>query len=568
MNQYEFFLSSSLEKVFPNRRPSPLPASYRLSAWKGSKAAVQFVYYVDEVTQGTLPETFSLSIEGTPFSPTVRSVRLIPSDYPCNAHTDEYYITKEAGLFPDLLEPVAKGAEIRPLILQYRSLWLSWEIPTDALPGSYPVTVTASMKDPKTGESRLFPFSFTLCVGKAALPAQTLLHTEWFHTDCLAQYYKTEVFSEEYWRIVENFICSAGRDHGINMLLTPVFTPPLDTEPGGERLTVQLVDIRLDDGIYSFGFEKLERWCGLCQKHGILYLEIAHLFTQWGAGATPKILACVDGVTKRIFGWDVPATDPAYRSFLEAFLPALRTALKEMGYDREHVYFHISDEPSLEQETSYLAAKNLAADLLKECPIIDALSSLDFYEKGIIEKPIPSVDYIKPFLDAQVPNLWTYYCCAQGRLVPNRFFAMKSARCRIMGVLMYLYRIQGFLQWGYNFYNSQFSRRPIDPYYTTHAGFAFPSGDAFLVYPGPGGDALSSIRAEVQDDGLLDLRALTLLERLTNREFVEALIYENAPMQPMTFTDYPREDEYLLSLRERVAGAIEQAWESSREEKM
>ena len=140
---------------------------------------------------------------------------------------------------------------------------------------------------------------------------------------------------------------------------------------------------------------------------------------------------------------------------------------------------------------------------------------------------------------------------------------MKSARCRIMGVLMYLYRIRGFLQWGYNFYNSQFSRRPVDPYYMTHAGFAFPSGDAFLVYPGPDGSVLSSIRAEVQDDGLLDLRALTLLEDLTDRETVEALIYENAAMRPMTFTDYPRDDEYLLSLRERVAGVIEQAWKAS-----
>ena len=34
-----------------------------------------------------------------------------------------------------------------------------------------------------------------------------------------------------------------------------------------------------------------------------------------------------------------------------------------------------------------------------------------------------------------------YYCCAQSSLVPNRFFAMESARNRIMGVLMYLYGI-------------------------------------------------------------------------------------------------------------------------------
>ena len=89
-----------------------------------------------------------------------------------------------------------------------------------------------------------FTCRFTLCVGRARLPAQTLLHTEWFHADCLASYYGVAPLSEEHWRILENFIRAAGEEHGINMLLTPVFTPPLDTAVNGERLTVQLVDVR------------------------------------------------------------------------------------------------------------------------------------------------------------------------------------------------------------------------------------------------------------------------------------------------------------------------------------
>jgi len=134
---------------------------------------------------------------------------------------------------------------------------------------------------------------------------------------------------------------------------------------------------------------------------------------------------------------------------------------------------------------------------------------------------------------------------------------MESARNRIMGVLMYLYGIKGFLHWGYNFYNSKFSLHPVDPYRVTHADYAFPSGDPFLVYPGPDGAPLSSVRAEVQDDALLDLRALQLLEQLAGRAFVEELIYADAEMRPMTFRDYPRGAGYLLALRERVAAEIE-----------
>ena len=51
-----------------------------------------------------------------------------------------------------------------------------------------------------------------------------------------------------------------------------------------------------------------------------------------------------------------------------------------------------------------------------------------------------------------------------------------------------------------------------------YADYAFPSGDPFLVYPGPDGAPLSSVRAEVPDDALLDLRALRLLEDVYKRQ--------------------------------------------------
>ena len=370
---YEFFLASALEKVFPGQRPKAMEQGARISAWRGTKAGVQLVYFLDGC-EVRAAQTFHIETEGGPSAAVMRSVGLVPSDFPCYENADDEYITKEPGLFPDLLEPM-KVPQIRPLPRQYRSVWLSWDIPEDARPGDYVITVTAvpdAVNDEASG-APVFENQFVLSVGKAELPPQALIHTEWFHTDCLAHYYGVEVFSGEYWRIVENFIRAAGAEHGINMLLTPVFTPPLDTEVGGERLTVQLVDVVFDGENYSFGFEKLKRWTELCRKYGIEYLEIPHLFTQWGAYATPKVIASVDGGIKRIFGWDVPATSPAYRKFLEGFLPALRAELKTLGYDDEHVYYHISDEPSLKHLESYLAAKGQAEDLLEGCQVIDAL---------------------------------------------------------------------------------------------------------------------------------------------------------------------------------------------------
>ncbi len=66
---------------------------------------------------------------------------------------------------------------------------------------------------------------------------------------------------------------------------------------------------------------------------------------------------------------------------------------------------------------------------------------------------------------------------------------------------MYLYGIEGFLHWGYNYYSSQYSIRKIDPYRVTDADDAFPSGDAFLVYPGEDGKAEESIHLLALEEG-------------------------------------------------------------------
>ena len=133
MTDYEFFLASSLEKVFPQRCPRVLPSGSSLSLWRGTRASVQLVYRRMD-TLGEMPhQWFTLEILDNPCPCDVRRVQLSPSEYPCYGATDPYYITTEPGLFPDLLEPL-DGNQILPLTGQYRALWLSWDVPEDTRP--------------------------------------------------------------------------------------------------------------------------------------------------------------------------------------------------------------------------------------------------------------------------------------------------------------------------------------------------------------------------------------------------------------------------------------------------
>jgi hypothetical protein len=458
---------------------------------------------------------------------------------------DGGYQRTSPGLFPDPLMPLEDG-EASLVAGQWRALWADVDLPADTPRGAYPLEITVETSDGEAGAA-----SLTLRVLGRALPPQELLHTEWFHGDCLADFYGTPPRSEGWWRVVENFIGCAAR-RGVNMILTPLFTPPLDTAVGGERTTVQLVDVVREGGGYRFDFTALERWITLCRRLGIQHFEMAHLFTQWGAAAAPKLMAG----REQNFGWHTPATGDAYREFLGAMLPALVGKLRAWGLPGRAV-FHISDEPSVEQMEAYRAAKNIVAPLVQGFPLLDALSSYELYRRGAVETPVVALDAVKPFLDHGVPGLWVYYCTGQHLRVSNRFFAMPLARCRVLGVQLYKHNIAGFLHWGFNFYNTGLSRKRVHPFQVTDGGCAFPSGDPFLVYPGPGGQPIESLRLMAMHHALQDLRALRLLEALAGPAAARAVMDQGLRMH-LTFTEYPQGAECLWDLRARIHRAIEE----------
>lgn len=536
---------SSLEKVFADEELQA--ASWKsASAMRGETYSFQVAY-----RSASTVRPLKIRIESELSSlVTVRSVGLVPSELPCYSGYDEQVLRVTPGLYPDPLYPISEK-EFVSISGQWRSVWITVDLHEHTEPGQHEIKVVF---EKHLGEI-LGKETFTLRVVDSQMPAQQLIHTEWFHADCLANYYGVEVFSEEHWRRIDQYIQTAVK-HGINLILTPLFTPPLDTEVGGERPTVQLVDVeQISSGQYRFSFDRLQRWIQLCLDRGVQYFEFSHLFTQWGAGHAPKIMALKEGRFERIFGWETDAKGDEYKDFLHQFLPEL------VGFIRTHQlekrsYFHVSDEPGFKHLDSYSSASAIVNEHLAEFPVMDALSDYSFYEQGLVKNPIPSLNHMEPFLEKQVPDLWTYYCSAQGREVSNRFFNMPSVRNRIIGIQLYKFNIQGFLHWGYNFWHTQFSIQSIDPFKVTDAGYAFPSGDSFLVYPGEEGP-IESIRLEVFYEALQDMRALQALEDRIGRVRVLEILEKDLD-EPITFKTYPTDPQWLLMKREQINRMIDE----------
>ena len=476
----------------------------------------------------------------------LREVVSVPVRYAGKArHTGEY-LRKAPGLFPDLLKDIKDG-KLRLISGYWQALHFTFDLrnagKTKLNFGKNNLIVTI-----KT-EGNEYKKEIELEVLRGELPRLSIYHTEWFHADCLADYYGVESLSERHWEIMANFIRHYGKS-GMNTILVPTFTPPLDTEVGGERTTVQLVEVHKNGSSYSFIFDKVKRFIDICLESGIEYFEMAHLFTQWGANAAPKVMAYTEGELKKIFGWETDSEGEEYTHFLSFYLPALIKKLDEWGLNGK-VFFHLSDEPDENCIEKYSRLRKRIAPFLGDYPILDAVSRYSFVERGIVDRPVPGNNHLEPFLENKVKGLWTYYCCAQGDKVPNRFMSMPSARNRIMGVLIYYFDIKGFLHWGYNFYNSQYSIEHINPYAVTDAGGAFQAGDAFLVYPGVDGKPEDSLRMMALNEGFQDYRALVKYEEKVGREEVISLI-ERLFGGKLSMENYPASYKYIEDLRKTI----------------
>lgn len=545
-------LISSLEKCFPGTDIGGLNPVEKISVLRGERLSLQLAFREDDILKPHRAWYIPRVTGALAQYSTIRLVDFIPSLMPAYpGKSDDNYLSTEPGLYPDLLSELQMQGRVPVCNFETRCAWITIEIPADFPGGIYEVGAGLY-----SGEEEIAKCVAQVTVIPAVLPEQKMYVTQWFHCDCLADYYKVKVFSERHWKIIENFARTAVKN-GINTLLTPVFTPPLDTAIGSERRTVQLVDVSVEAGEYSFGYEKLDRWIDMCDRVGIKYFEISHFFTQWGAAHAPKIIAKVNGKTKRIFGWDTDASGEEYSRFIRTFIVDFISHMKSRGDDGRCI-FHISDEPNAKNIEQYGKSRAVVADLLEDYMSMDALSNIEFWQRGFVRTPCASNNHIEPFLEAGVPGLWTYYCCGQGVGVSNRFFVMPGARTRAIGMQFYKYGIAGFLQWGYNFYYNQGSYDFVNPYLDSTGGYFVPSGDAYSVYPSHDGRALESMRIVQFHEALQDRRAMELAEGYYGKERVVAEMEK--VIGEIKFSKCPGKSEEMLAVRERVnemiAGAV------------
>jgi len=246
---YRWKLTNSLEKIFFHNFDE-LKETVRGSMLKNEIYSFQLAGEFENTEFVTVDCKIEIESELLPYISVYKigySVNDLPS---IQIGDDDDYITKEPGLFPDALHKVTDG-KFTLVDHQVRGLWIAVE-PNGKISGTFPIKIRVYDKDGELSAELIY----TLKIIDAMLPVQELLSTGWFHGDCIAALHNVEIGSDNYFEITDKYMKVYAK-FGHNMILTPVFTPPLDTDVGSERPTNQLVDVTVTGGKYSFGFEKL-----------------------------------------------------------------------------------------------------------------------------------------------------------------------------------------------------------------------------------------------------------------------------------------------------------------------
>lgn len=528
MNDLNLWTSHSLDKIFPDTlKPEDASECIDLKAAGNEREDAQIIIRTDNYLTLTKTAVSFTPLKGR--NGQIDSKNLDAHwiwytwvrENPANSPDKENWIRKAPDFFPDAF---LETEEMTIAPDKTHPLWVRISIPKGTPAGIYQGEILIDFEytdgDDQGGkielpvkQSRMIvPLSCE--VWPFSLPDDnTLHHTEWFHPDSLASYYNLEPWSEEHWSWIEKSAMDMAEHHQ-DMILTPYH---------------KLVDVTIspeDPENTRYDFSRLDRWIKLFREAGIPWIEGNHLAQRASGWFSPFRFKRWEAIEK---SFSDKLEDDQYIIYLEHFVKAVYSHL-EQTVGLEKIVQHIADEPIPENLDSWKELSSLVRSWLPEgLPIIDATMSEELGD--FIDMRVPQIQEINKDSRTAEKNLekglWSYVCLFPQGNHPNRFLDQDSIRNRILCWISFSLKLEGFLHWAYNFWDS-WCDQPVEalnsPWTDATAGSVFvhkrqplPPGDPFIVYPGRK-SICSSIRWEVLRKGFEDHKLLTMLVEAADKD--------------------------------------------------
>ena len=448
-------------------------------AWRGERVHGQFVVWTGS---GLTDATLTASALTGPGGATIPADRVVP-----------FYVryTMGAGqLLGDILEPA------KPIDLaagSTRPIWLSVNVPAGAKAGKYVGTLTVKGAG---GTSVAFALNVEVLANVLPAPSKWSFHLDlWQNPWAVARVHGHTMWSPEHWaKLKEVLTLAAGA--GQKCLTASIVNRPW----GGQTQDAfgsMISPTRKADGTWTYDYAVFDRWVTFGLACGIDRQINCYSMVPWGNN-----LYYHDAASGKVVKITAKPGSKAYNDYWAPLLKDFSAHLKAKGWFEKTTI--AMDERHLDDMKNMIAlvdrvSPGMGITLAANKNLRSIIGRVRDYCFAIKFRPDPALNLKRAAEGRQT----TFYVCCNPRR-PNTFPFSPPAESTWLGWNAAAQRYTGFLRWAFCSYN-------IDPLKTTdYPRRSWPTGDCFLIYPGP----RSSIRFERLREGIQDYEKIRLIREV------------------------------------------------------
>jgi len=379
-------------------------------------------------------------------------------------------------------------------------IWVSIEVPSDAVPGVYSGTLTINCDG---AAAKRLPLR--LRVSSRELPPSD----EWpFHLDlwqnpyAVARVAGVPLWSKEHFDAMTPVFRNLARA-GQKVVTATLMDRPWNgqtEDPFGPMVTKVL----RADGSWTYDYTVFDMWVEYMESLGIDSQINCYTMIPWKlsfdyfdqASYSVKYVDCAPGSSEYSWYWGNFIADFASHLRSKGWFEKTFIAMDERGEEamRKALDLIHGIEPEFKVALAGSYHESLASEISDLC-----IAFMDEYPEGVVASR------------RQQCQISTYYtCCAEG--YPNTFIASSPAEAVWLPLVALAKDVDGYLRWAFNSWT-------LSPFYDARFR-SWAGGDTYMVYP----DGLTGVRFEKLLEGLqLYEKTRLLLEEYDGSPQADAL---------------------------------------------
>lgn len=530
-------------------------------ALKNEETSVQIELFLDKKTWVNLDDVMTLPWEGL-----VENLRFeIESDVECKLYFEGDVLDDDLRYKKDIILNKKSGY----LPKGFSNLWLEMKSDTE---GVHDVTVKIYKSEGFDDEELIFEKTLKFEVSSVEIPEKNIFYLDlWQHLSSLARVYDVEYYSDEHFRIIENFmkpLADAGQKV-CDLIVSDYSWAGQECfkiyDNQSSLYEYNLIKPFIENGKLQLDFSAFDRFIEICQKLGMCEeINLFGIIGNWNRGQFSVILEDFDEPIK-VRVHDLDSSKFTFIRTKKMYAEYVRLIFEHLvEKNLWNITRVMADQPRNVGEIS--EGEDLIRKIRDDVKIKYAIMHGDFFENydGDTENfSIILNEYIrvqngglKMSDTSNFQDMTWYVCWTPFNL--NQFVKSSPMESRLVGYMTYLFDMKGFLRWNYCLYpdSNDYRYRPD----------RWACGDMFFVYPGKSGVPELSLRFKQLAYGNMDYSFLRYCESKLGRETVLELVKEfTGEISDLAYDEQTREisggyvDDYDLmeSIKKKLALKLE-----------